>query len=89
MHRPGTHRRARPGPSAATFIDSRPEARTIDCVMLTSSSTADSPLPDAGPRAPELLQSALVQKHRPCHHGDGAVARLTVALTASGQHGGR
>jgi uroporphyrinogen III methyltransferase/synthase len=58
-------------------------ARTLDWVMLTSSSTVDSLVDLLGPRAPELLQSVLVASIGPittataCRHG------LTVAVTAA------
>jgi uroporphyrinogen III methyltransferase/synthase len=62
---------------------SRLEARTIDCVMLTSSSTADSLVELLGPRAQELLQSVLVASIGPVTTATAQRRGLTVAVTAT------
>jgi uroporphyrinogen III methyltransferase/synthase len=62
---------------------SRLEARTIDCVMLTSSSTADSLVDLLGARATELLQGVLVASIGPITTATAARRGLTVAVTAA------
>jgi uroporphyrinogen III methyltransferase / synthase len=62
---------------------SRLEARTLDCVMLTSSSTADSLVDLLGPRATELLQGVLVASIGPITTATAQRRGLTVAVTAA------
>jgi len=62
---------------------SRLEARTIDCVMLTSSSTADSLVDLLGSRATELLQGVLVASIGPVTTATAERRGLTVGVTAA------
>ena len=62
---------------------SRLEARSLDCVMLTSSSTADSLVDLLGARAPELLQGVLVASIGPVTTKAAQRRGLTVAVTAA------
>ena len=61
----------------------RLEARTLDCVMLTSSSTADSLVDLLGPRAAELLESVVVASIGPVTTATARRRGLTVAMTAA------
>ena len=61
----------------------RLEARTLDSVMLTSSSTADSLVDLLGPRAPELLQSVLIGSIGPITTATAEKRGLTVGVTAT------
>ena len=61
----------------------RLEARTLDCVMLTSSSTADSLVDLLGARATELLQSVHVASIGPITTATATKRGLTVAVTAT------
>ena len=62
---------------------SRLEARSLDCVMLTSSSTADSLVELLGVRATELLQGVLVASIGPVTTATAQRRGLTVAVTAT------
>ena len=58
------------------------EAREIDAVMLTSSSTADSLCELCGARAPELLRDVLVASIGPITTATAEKRGLTVGVTA-------
>ena len=60
----------------------RLEARSLDCVMLTSSSTADSLVDLLGPRAEGLLQSVLIGSIGPITTATAEKRGLTVGVTA-------
>jgi uroporphyrinogen III methyltransferase/synthase len=62
---------------------SRFEARTIDCVLLTSSSTADGLVDLLGSRAVELLESVLVASIGPITTITAENRGLTVGVTAT------
>ncbi len=61
----------------------RVEEGTIDAVLLTSSSTADSLCELLGPRAPELLHRVVVASIGPITSATATKRGLTVAVTAS------
>lgn len=61
---------------------SRFKARTIDCVLLTSSSTADGLVDLLGSRAVELLQGVLVASIGPITTVTAETRGLTVGVTA-------
>lgn len=60
----------------------RLEARALDCVLLTSSSTADSLADLLGPRAADLLQSVLIGSIGPITTAAAEKRGLTVGVTA-------
>ncbi len=62
---------------------SRLEARALDCVMLTSSSTADSLVDLLGSRATALLQGVLVASIGPVTTATAERRGLTVGVTAA------
>jgi uroporphyrinogen III methyltransferase/synthase len=61
----------------------RLEARAVDVVMLTSSSTADSLCELVGPRAPELLCDVVVASIGPITTATAEKRGLTVGVTAT------
>jgi uroporphyrinogen III methyltransferase / synthase len=61
----------------------RLEARAVDAVMLTSSSTADSLCELLGPAAPELLHGVVIASIGPITTATAEKRGLTVAVTAS------
>jgi uroporphyrinogen III methyltransferase/synthase len=74
----------RPAPAERrNELVSRLEARRIDCVMLTSSSTADSLVDLLGSRATELLQGVLVASIGPVTTATAERRGLTVGVTAA------
>lgn len=64
-------------------LRARLEARTVDCVMLTSSSTADSLADLLGPRASELLQGVLIGSIGPITTATAEKRGLTASVTAT------
>jgi uroporphyrinogen III methyltransferase/synthase len=67
----------------AAELAARLEARALDVVMLTSSSTADSLCELLGPRAAELLRGVLVASIGPITTKTAEARGLTVGVTAT------